>query len=611
MKLNVNGLEESLQKAARGVNRVLKFDFSENGVPVAAKKIERGFTVKKTAGGWEIGYRKTTDFLRALLYMKCGGNAAQECCFDDLGMMVDCSRNAVPTVETVKQLASLLACMGYTYIYLYTEDTYELENNPYFGYLRGRYTKEEIREIDAFCADIGLELIPCIQTLAHLNQITRYSDYCDIIDCNDILLCDDERTYRLIDDMFATLEHVFTSRKVNIGMDEAHFLGLGKYLNEHGYVSKFEIMLRHLNRVLEIAQKHGFTSCSMWSDMFFRMASGGEYYKSFKKIPEELDGRIPENVNLVYWDYYSTDYSHFAEMLDSHLLLSDKIEFAGGAWKWVGWTPINAFSLGLASASVRACRDKGVKNYFVTAWGDNGAEAGLFSVLPSLYYLAQCAYGDEKNSLPFQKLTGVCFDDFMKLDLPNRANEKQATQRNNSSKFFLYDDLLLGIFDSLIEEGQTAYYARFAKELSGVKAGEYRYLFRELSDLCSVLECKTDLALKLKKAYAAQDKNALNALSGDFKELLRRISKFYRSFAAAWNAENKPFGFEVQDQRLGGLISRVKAVVKRIEEFAAGKTDCIPELDEKHLPYGCYAAEKDFSNLFYNDWAGIVSPSKM
>lgn len=607
MNFNIGQLDEKLQKAARNANGVLKMNFAEGGMRVTAHRVERGCSVTKKDGGAEIGYASVSDFLRAMLCLACGREVSQKRAFKELGVMIDCSRNAVPTVETVKETAALLACFGYTYIYLYTEDTYELENNPYFGYMRGRYTKEEIREIDTFCAEVGIELIPCIQTLAHLNQITRYKDYGEIIDCNDILLCGDERTYKLIDDMFSTIEHNFTSRKVNIGMDEAHMIGLGKYLSQHGYVKNFDIMLAHLRRVLDIAKKHGF-SCSMWSDMFFRMAADGEYYKYFDKAPEELLGQIPEDVTLVYWDYYHTDYDHYVSMIESHKLLTDKITFAGGAWKWVGFAPLNAYSNLTAESAVPACRDCGIENYFVTSWGDNGAEALLSSVLPALYRLAQLSYDDGDNDELFRHATGVSYEDFMKLDLPNLPAEDK-TKKNNSCKFFLYDDLLFGTFDSLIEEGQTEKYVQVENALRSVKGGRYAYLFRELADLCAVLETKVKLAVELKKAYAEKDKVRLATLSADFKTLLSRIDKFYKSFAAAWAKENKPFGFEVQDIRIGGLIARVKAVAGKVAAFAAGKTESIPELDEKHLPYGCFGGETSFEDLFFNSWGHNVTAS--
>ena len=46
----------------------------------------------------------------------------------------------------------------------YTEDTYEVEGQPYFGAYRGKYTKDEIKELDAYASMFGVELVPCIQT---------------------------------------------------------------------------------------------------------------------------------------------------------------------------------------------------------------------------------------------------------------------------------------------------------------------------------------------------------------------------------------------------------------------------------------------------------------
>ena len=90
-----------------------------------------------------------------------------------LGAMVDCSRNAVMNVPTVKKFAKLIRSMGYNTLMLYTEDTYEVDNQPAFGYQRGRYSQEELRELDQYCLSIGIELIPCIQTLAHLATISN------------------------------------------------------------------------------------------------------------------------------------------------------------------------------------------------------------------------------------------------------------------------------------------------------------------------------------------------------------------------------------------------------------------------------------------------------
>ena len=78
------------------------------------------------------------------------------------------------------------------------------------------------------------------------------------VDCDDIMLVDDERTYELIDHMFATLSECFSSKKIHIGMDEAHMLGRGKHLDIHGYESVDVIIKRHLERVCQIAEKYGY-----------------------------------------------------------------------------------------------------------------------------------------------------------------------------------------------------------------------------------------------------------------------------------------------------------------------------------------------------------------
>ena len=93
--------------------------------------------------------------------------------------MIDCSRNGVMKVEAVKNWIDITADMGYNTVMLYIEDTYEVNNNPYFGYGRGRYSKQELKEIDAYAVKNGMEFIPCIQTLAHLNAIVNWSVYKD------------------------------------------------------------------------------------------------------------------------------------------------------------------------------------------------------------------------------------------------------------------------------------------------------------------------------------------------------------------------------------------------------------------------------------------------
>lgn len=126
------------------------------------------------------------------------------------GIMIDCSRNAVMKPEAIKRFVDIMSALQYDTLMLYTEDTYEVDDEPLFGYMRGRYSKKEIMDLDEYCQKKEIELIPCIQTLAHLNTMFKWSsEYECIRDCDDILLADEERTYTLIDNMFKTISKCF------------------------------------------------------------------------------------------------------------------------------------------------------------------------------------------------------------------------------------------------------------------------------------------------------------------------------------------------------------------------------------------------------------------
>ena len=172
--------------------------------------------------------------------------------FKKFGPMMDCSRNAVMKVESIKKYIDICKDLDYNCFYLYIEDTYEIPGEPYFGYARGRYSVEELKQINAYGNEKGVEVIPCIQTLAHLNAIFKLGHYNAVRDCNDILLIGEEKVYELIDKMFAVMSECFDTRNINIGMDEAHMVGKGKYYDKHGDKDRTELLLEHLVRVAEI-----------------------------------------------------------------------------------------------------------------------------------------------------------------------------------------------------------------------------------------------------------------------------------------------------------------------------------------------------------------------
>ena len=616
---------------------------------VAIRVEETGYRyckeIKKTGstdGILRVQFHTVPDLCRALLQASCStellGDGRRS--FQEFGYMVDCSRNAVPQIDTLKQLVKLLALMGYSYLGLYLEDTIEVEEEPYLGWMRGGYTKKEIKELVCFAEIFGIEIRPYVQTLAHLNQITRYEQYQEFIDTDDILLVGDERTYRFLDRYLQSVSEAFSSKKINIGMDEAHMVGLGKYLDQHGFRNRMDIMLEHLERVMKICRKYGLLP-QMWSDMFFRLAYGGKYYVEGER--KRVKVKIPKGLDLVYWDYYSTNEAHYEEMIEMHQSMTDRLCFASGAWKWTGFAAQNRYSEEVGRAALHACQHQQISDVVVTGWGDDGGEASVFSVLPALFADARVAYKDRIEESAFYSLTAMPVHVFLSADLSNfddglldlcekRRNKKQTalkeesqtrldekTQkpicRNNTGKFLLYNDPFLGTFDSVAAEIPSEYYRKAAEVLQSAiqEYGDstFLYLLQTQEALCRLLHHKAKLGLEIRRAYADKNRKELQMIAEEqLPEIIDETEEFYRRFRIQWRCENKAFGFEVQTMRLGGLTCRLKEVQEEIRQCLKKEVFYMEEVEAKALPFA-YMEKYDMRTLVYNRWDHIVTPSVM
>lgn len=523
--------------------------------------------------------------------------------FQKFGVMIDCSRNAVMTVEQLKRFITVISRMGYNQVQLYMEDTYEVSGEPFFGYLRGRYSKQELKELDDFACSLDVELVPNIQTLAHMGAFTKWRS--DLTDIDDILLVGDEKVYDLIDRMFASLRECFHTKTLHIGMDEAHHLGRGKYLDRHGLQDRFDILLSHLNRVCQIADKYDFAPM-MWGDMFYRLANGGEYYEASSQFDASIKAKIPEKLTLVYWDYYTHDKKRYLSMLQGHRQLSDRIAFGGGAWKWSGFAPNNYFSIKAAKTAIRACVDMQVQEAFFTMWGDNGGECSSYAVLPTLCHGACIAQGITKTAdikQKFYEWVGVKYDDFILLDAPNRIDGNENVV--NPAKYFLYADCFMSMLLNTEKEEYCKKYASVARKLkrAAKRAGEYAYLFESLAALCDVLSVKVTICTRTRRAYESGDRAELDSVIADYKKMIKLTKRFYYAFRRQWFTDNKPHGFDIQDARLGGLIGRMQSCLERLCAYRDGSISSIAELEETIVPI-----TDGLMNL--NSWGRSISTNK-
>ena len=599
MKLRLK--QSSLTWINDALARLTNFvDVAEDGAAICfAERADRTIIVRFDGATLSVNCDKRYFFRALGTAIKNAGKSSycvqEKAAFQSLTYMQDYSRNAVLKYETFCDLATKLALLGYDSMQLYIEDVIELPDEPYFGHLRARLTVEEIQKMDAFAAGIGIELIPAVQSLAHYDHIFLWPEYNGVKDLANILLIGEDKTYALLDKLFATLSRAFRTKKINIGFDEAHLVCFGNYVHKNGLPKdRTKVVMAHLERVLGIVKKYGFDA-SIWSDMFFRLAYKGAYYPDASESNRPLATTkklIPADLTLIYWDYYHQNKSDYDLMFRRHKVLGRKISFAGGAWKWLGFAPHNAYGISCLIPALAAAKRNKIDNFILTAWGDDGAEAPTMSTLPQIATVAECAFRTKYSLNAVKKacctILGANYDDFLMLDAPNRtAVDEEEGSPCNPGKYLLYNDPLHGLFDAHITKELIAHYNNAHSAISACKARnkDYAHIFDMVGCLTRYLGLKLGLTHELRCAYEKQDKGALKALiDGPWKEAMAALDDFLDAVRTCWCKENQVFGLDNLQLRLGGQKQRLAEVAVRINQYLSGEIDRIAEFDAPVLP---------------------------
>ena len=535
--------------------------------------------------------------------------------FDKLGAMIDISRGRVLKIPYLKQRFERMAKMGYNAVMLYTEDTYRLDGVPKWGYMRGGYSLEDIRELKAAADANGLEMVPCIQTLGHLEKYLRWEDGSDMRCTRSTLLAGEEKTYALIDKMVEFWEKGVGGKRIHVGMDEAVGFWCGEYEKRNGVRPKFEIFLEHLERVCEICRKHGFEEIMVWSDMFYRMGSKThDYYDVSAMVPAEVAAKIPACVRLVYWDYYHDDSRFYAKMIDGHRALGSEPVLAGGIQVWSHFLHDREKTLATSSALVVAAREKGCREIWFTLWGDGGgcsspdlAEEGLFACAEIV--AGRSPEPTEENCARFRSMTGLDYRSLAKLgDVCRHYADEWPDMILDFS--ILYDDPLYcaNLRNYLVRKPSETTDRRFYcanyrdaawRDDGAAVVADHLQVLRECRKLegipaaaralVDVLEAKLTCESSTLASWKAGDRIGIEKVA---KELLPRTIEAMKTFCevyrAEWYATSRPFGFELIQRRNAGALVRLEEAQHRLDGWLSGECATIEELDEAIEPFGVY-----------------------
>ncbi len=545
-----------------------------------------GVYVKYANGAAIIGSNTTPAKARAYMLLAKGISEGKNefeiketAHYDLCGVMLDMSFGSVTKPDGVKRYLDYMALFGMNMLMLYTEDTYEIEGYPLFGYQRGRYTLAELQDIDNYAFELGIEVIPCIQTFGHLSKFLRYKAHKNIAENEQVLLPGEEKTYEFIEACIATCKKAFRSGRIHIGCDETRGLGFGKSFARDGYRDRFEIYNEHLGHVAEICKKYDYHPM-MWSDMYSTLASKGAVYSVDAQIPQYVIDAMPD-ADMVFWNYYRTNNEFYGGNIEKHLKFGKKVVFAGGIWTWNGQAPNFTHTYNTVKPAMEECLKHGVREVFAAAWAYG--DINHIQALPCLaMYSEYCWRGLE--------CTKEDIDSVAEFITGNPAELCDAISDfycgedgdRNVGKVMLWADPLINLMPFGYD--MKKFEACFAKSLEVFEKYPnapyidfYKVLFR-----CSL--AKTRIHMNLRNHYKAGDREWLK----DFAEnvlpvVIADFEKLYELHDYYWHKESKTHGWEKLGNAYAAATERLRYAKRQITLYLNGEISEIETLEPEVL----------------------------
>ena len=550
-------------------------------------KAENG---KVTVGGSSLSQIARAFFLFAMENSlgKSKIDIEQKPRFEQLGTMLAVQYTMKP--EAVVKYMEAMSALGYNYMLLYMETSYEIKGYPYFGYMRGRYSKEDLMYIDAQGAKLGIEVIPCIQTFGHMQDYLRWQANTDVKDSAECLLADNEKTYELIEAMVSTVSDAFKSRRIHIGFDETRGMGLGRYLIDHKYTDRNEIFCRHLVRVKEICFKYGYKPM-MWSDMPFRLGGDGyaEEYDENCVIPP-IVFEATADVDMCYWDYYIYHYELYDHNIIRHFALfnQSKVIFSGAVWARDYHVINMEQTMKTMLPALEACLDNGMKDVNATIWG-NASFTNLEQSLIGLPVFSEYCYIGK----------GCTEDDIYKVSayltkVPRKYTEAisefhlEFPQSFSMGARLMWCDVLFELMHHNLDYAWAR--DRLSKALRVIEAEEKDHAIcpKEYAEkLFKIAIIKCDILGGLRGAYQTGDKAFMDMVANEYIDTLiplyERVCEIKETL---WLNSTRPFGVEKITTVFASVIARHKFAKKRINDYLSGSIDRIEELEQEILDEG-------------------------
>ena len=317
------------------------------------------------------------------------------------GAMLDISRGKIPTLQTLFGMVDFLADLKYNQLQLYVEGFS-------FGYpsFKNLWEKtetplmpDEIRQLDAYCRDRFIELVPNQNSLGHMDAWLKRDEFKNLAECPEgfkmLGLIEMKSTIdpsnpaslKLVTKMCDDLMPNFQSGQFNANLDEPFELGKSK---DHPVSDSREIAkiyLSYAKKLNDYLNSKG-KKMMMWGDVISRNP--------------EIISEIPKNITLLEWRYESIQ--PFAEICSKYRQAGLRYLVCPGTSSWSSFTGRTDNMLGNVENAVSGAIQYGAEGMLITDWGDTPHLQYLTVSYPGLAYAGALSWNNlPRNQVP---LTG-------------------------------------------------------------------------------------------------------------------------------------------------------------------------------------------------------------
>lgn len=326
------------------------------------------------------------------------------------GYMLDISRCKVPTMQSLFSLIDLLASLKYNQLQLYTEHTFAYRNHKHVWQKASPLTDEEIQELDTYCYNRYIELVPNQNSFGHMERWLRHDAYKHLAECPNgfehpisgwkqygSTLKPTTESLDFVDKLYAELLPNFRSQTFNIGGDEPWELGQGHskaQVEKHG---KHRIYLDHLLALHQRVEAHGH-HMQFWGDILL------EEPELAKELPKN-------NLTALLWGY-EADHPFPEQCTAMHAAgISFYVVPGTSTWNTIGGRLDNAFA-NIESAATNAIAHN-ANGLLLTDWGDNGHHQSSQLSIPSILYAAGKSWNcDQTKSASLENIAATLLPNF-------------------------------------------------------------------------------------------------------------------------------------------------------------------------------------------------------